>query len=519
MTTRQVQINSHENKNLIYFPQKQLEAQFALTHILAESEVSGETNQKILQTIGEGFDWELGELWRVDFGSQLLRLSDIWHVPTLDVTEFEEISRNTTFAPGVGLPGRVWATGRSVVWIEDITIDSNFPRASVASKAGLHSAVAFPLTERGNIIGVMAFLSKSIKPLEEKTYNIIADVGVRIGSFLNQKKAEELFLSSERRYKTLLEVTSDFVCMFNTDEHIFYLNKGGRKLIGLDINEKVKDLLISDCYPKWIHDRVLKEAIPNAINKNILSGESVLIHRNGSEIPVLQTIIAHRDNQKKVEFLSLMARDITKRINMEKELKQNFENLQKMLYGTIEAISLMCEMRDPYTAGHEKRVAKLACAIAKKIGLGENRIEGIHVSAYLHDIGKIASPAEILCKPSELNGHEYGIVKAHPEIGYRVLKNIKFPWPVASIVLQHHEVLNGTGYPAGIKGNDILLETRIITVADVVEAMAAHRPYRAALGIKEALRNISRGKGTLYDPKVVDVCIKLFRDEFFSFSV
>lgn len=290
-------------------------------------------------------------------------------------------------------------------------------------------------------------------------------------------------------------------------------------MLGIDINEKITNMCICDCYPKWAYCAIINEIIPAAIEKNIQSGESVLSHRDGQEIPVLQSIIAHRDAQGNVEFLSLMARNITERMNMEKELKQGLEDMQKALYGTVEAISLMCEMRDPYTTGHERRVAGLACAIAKKMGLNKNRIEGIQTSAFLHDIGKIAAPAEILCKPSELSGFEYGIIKAHPEIGYRILKNIKFPssMPVAHIVLQHHELLDGSGYPAGLKGEEILMESRIITVADVVEAMASHRPYRPALGIKEALRDISRNKDTLYDPNAVDICIQLFNSDAYCF--
>lgn len=513
-----LQTKSDKNCNLPYRAEKQQQdALFSLTHILAESATLREAAPKILQTICKGFDWELGELWCVDFDSDLLRLEDIWHVASLEASEFVELSRKTTFAPGIGLPGRAWVNGQPAIWINDVLTDSNFPRAPVAAKAGLHGAVAFPLTERGKIVGVIVFFSKRIKPQDKNTYHTIADIGIRIGSFMSQKKAEELLHASEHKYRTILEATIDFVCTFNADGRIIYINKGGRKLIGIDEAENFLHLSISDCYSKWMYDAIVNNAVSTAASKDIWVGEAVLQCRDGREIPVLQVIIVHKNLQGTVEYYSVIARDITERMKLEKELKKSLEDLQKTLDGTIEAIALMCEVRDPYTSGHEKRVAQLACAIAEEIGLSEDKRKGVHVSAFLHDIGKIAAPSEILCKPSELSVHEYSIVKTHSEVGYSILKNVKFPWPVAQIVLQHHEMLDGSGYPAGLKGEEILMEARVIAVADTVEAMVNHRPYRPALGINYALREISRNRGVLYDPKVVDACIKIFKGKWDPF--
>ncbi len=211
------------------------------------------------------------------------------------------------------------------------------------------------------------------------------------------------------------------------------------------------------------------------------------------------------------------AEEHRERKQAEKELKQSYEKLQKIMEGTINAIGNIVETRDPYTAGHQKKVSQLATFIAQEMKLPQDKIEGIRISSLVHDIGKISIPAEILSKPTKLNEIEYSLIKDHSQIGYDILKNIDFLWPVAQIVLQHHERLDGSGYPQSLKGNDILLEAKIMGVADVVEAMSSHRPYRPALGIGKALEEISQNKGIIYDPKVVAVCLKLFKEKGFKF--
>ena len=194
------------------------------------------------------------------------------------------------------------------------------------------------------------------------------------------------------------------------------------------------------------------------------------------------------------------------------------EILRSSLEDSIKAIAGTVEMRDPYTAGHQRRVGELAAAIAQELGLPAHTIHGIELAASIHDLGKISVPAEILSKPSKLTDVEYMLLKNHAQAGYDILKDIKFPWPIATMVFQHHERLDGSGYPQGLKGDPILLESRIMAVADVVEAMASHRPYRAALGIELALKEIEQGRGTAYDAAVVDACLRLFAEKRFAFS-
>lgn len=206
------------------------------------------------------------------------------------------------------------------------------------------------------------------------------------------------------------------------------------------------------------------------------------------------------------------ARDVTERRKIEEELRHSSEKLRKAMEGTIQSMALTSETRDPYTAGHQNRVSKLACAIAREMGLPEDKIEGIRVSGTLHDIGKIFVPAEILSKPGKLRPNEINLLKDHADVGYELLKNIEFPWPVAEIVYQHHERLDGSGYPRGLKGEEISMEARIMAVADVVEAMASHRPYRPAFSVEKALLEILQKKGVLYDAQVVDACLSLFNE-------
>ena len=214
---------------------------------------------------------------------------------------------------------------------------------------------------------------------------------------------------------------------------------------------------------------------------------------------------------------TLMAEGIA-RLKVEEELKLSYQKLKKAMDATIETMSKIVEAKDPYTAGHQQKVSQLATSIAKELNLPKDKVEGIRIASLIHDIGKIGLPTEILSKPTKLTDIEFSLIKEHPQIGSNILKSIDFTYPVAQIVLQHHERLNGSGYPNHLKTDKILMGARIIGVADVVEAMSSHRPYRPALGIEKALEEITQNKGTLYDPEVVDICLKLFKEKEFKFE-
>jgi len=211
-------------------------------------------------------------------------------------------------------------------------------------------------------------------------------------------------------------------------------------------------------------------------------------------------------------------RDITESRRSEEELQETLKTLRRALGGTIQAMALTVEKKDPYTAGHQQRVSDLARAIATEMRLPKQIIDGIRLAGSIHDIGKTCVPADILSKPGKLTDHEFGIIKTHPEVGFEILKGVRFPWPIAKTIYQHHERLDGTGYPRGLAGSDIIIEARVIAVADVVEAISTHRPYRAALGMNVAIDEIVRGCGTIYDADAVDTCLKLLTQKKYRFK-
>jgi len=202
--------------------------------------------------------------------------------------------------------------------------------------------------------------------------------------------------------------------------------------------------------------------------------------------------------------------DITQRIEAEERLEQSREKLRRTLGSAVQAMALTVETRDPYTAGHQRRVSDLARLIAEEMEIGPEGIEGIRTAGIIHDIGKISVPVETLSRPGELKDIEIGLIRCHPRVGFDILKDIEFPWPIAQIVFQHHERMDGSGYPRGLKGDELCMEAKILAVADVVEAMASNRPYRPGLGLKSALGEIALNRGRLYEPRAVDACMRVF---------
>jgi putative two-component system response regulator len=224
------------------------------------------------------------------------------------------------------------------------------------------------------------------------------------------------------------------------------------------------------------------------------------------------------------EFVARLKRVLAERRTLSQrnravdELQLNLNKLRRAMDGIVHAMSVAVELRDPYTAGHQQRVSNLACAIARSLGLSEDRIDGLRMASIIHDLGKLTIPAEILCKPGRLSNLEYELIKNHVQAGYDILKRIEFPWPLAEIILQHHERLDGSGYPHGLSGDAIVLEARIIAVSDVFETIASHRPYRPSLGVNKAIDELRLNKGKLYDPLVVETCLELFETRQFSFE-
>lgn len=230
----------------------------------------------------------------------------------------------------------------------------------------------------------------------------------------------------------------------------------------------------------------------------------------------------HKRDMSEEDFLTSIANTlagIIQRKHLDEERQDTLVKLRRAMGGSIQLLADTSEVRDPYTAGHQRGVANLAQAIATEMGLTRDQIDGIRMAGAIHDLGKLSVPSDILSKPAKLNDMEFNLIKIHPQVGYEILSKVEFPWPLAEIILQHHERMNGSGYPQGLSGEEILLEARILAVADVIEAMASHRPYRPALGIDKALEEIQENKGTLYDPDVVDACLKILKERKFELNM
>ncbi len=347
-----------------------------------------------------------------------------------------------------------------------------------------------------------------LKPFEER------ELQTTIEMALYKSKMEMRLREREQWLSTILRSIGDGIIAADGRGRIEFMNPLAEKLTGWPQGEALEKPL-GDVFaagiarPIWGDDSPQEAGDSEAVN--IVPLEGVLTARNGGSVPIEMTSapIRHHRREKGAAGSVYVFRDITRR-------KESEDQLRRALKGVVQAMSVTVEMRDPYTAGHQRRVSRLSVGIAREMGLPERQIEGIRMAGDIHDIGKIYVPAEILSKPGKLTDIEFTIIKTHPQVGYDILKNIEFPWPIADIVVQHHERLDGKGYPAGLKGDAILLEARIIIVADVVEAMSSHRPYRPAHGIDKALEEISLHRGTLYDAAVVDACLRLFKEKGFS---
>lgn len=329
-----------------------------------------------------------------------------------------------------------------------------------------------------------------------------------------QREAERMLKESEERYRTLVDLSPDAIIV-HQDAKLAFINKAGLKMVGAKKLEQVLGTPILDFMHPDYHERVIARAKKMVIDKK--------------PVPVAEEKIKRLDGTyMDAEFIGspityngrpaaqMVVHDITRRKKDEKKLAESFIKVRKMMEGVIQTMSRIVEMRDPYTAGHQQRVTKLACAIAEEMKIDPEEIERIRVAGLLHDVGKILIPTELLSKPGLLNDFEFSIIKNHAEAGSEILGNTEFEGDIIAIIVQHHERVNGTGYPRGLKDGEILLSAKILAVADVVEAMSSHRPYRPALGMDDALREIKTYRGTLYDEQVVDACIKLFNEKHFS---
>ena len=376
--------------------------------------------------------------------------------------------------------------------------------------AKLDKFLTVPVFFQGRIVAVAAVANKptDYDAADVKQLTLMMEVVWKIVE--RQRAAEELRLAAAK-WQTTFDAIGDAVALMDQEGNILQGNQAMVDLVGKPFSE----IIGRRCW-EVVHGTIgpIDDCPMVRMRQSRQREESVLPVGESWLKVAVDPILDEAGNL--TGAVHLIA-DITQLKRAEAEVQHSLEKLTKALNGTVLAVANTVEMRDPYTAGHQRRVAQLAGAIAQEMGFSAERVEGMRVLGCLHDIGKIAIPAEILSKPGRISPMEFTLIQDHPRVGYEIIKDIDFPFPLAEGILQHHERLNGSGYPQGISGPDIILEARILGVADVVEAMASHRPYRVALGIDKALEEISRNRGILYDPEVVDICLKLFTEKGFSF--
>ncbi|MET0106831.1 MAG: HD domain-containing phosphohydrolase [Sedimenticola sp.] len=362
---------------------------------------------------------------------------------------------------------------------------------------------------KGLKLGAVDYINKPFREEE-----VLARVKTQVELYRLRRHLARESEENKARYQRLVEGLQEeyFFYSYSPDGVFNYLSPSFEQVLGYPPAE------VESHYSKYLTDNVLNRDAAAHTEASLRgerqpSYEVEAYRRNGERcrLEVKETPLL--DERGILIAVEGIAHDISERIRAEKERLQHEKDQRRSLQQTVQAIALTLEQRDPYTAGHQRRVADLACAIAHELGLDADTIEGIHTGAAIHDIGKIQIPHEILAKPTRLDETELKMIQTHSEAGYSILKEVEFPWPVAQMIHQHHERLDGKGYPLALKGDAICLEARIIMVADVVEAMASDRPYRPAVGIEAALEEIEAGAGSRYDPDVAAACVNLFRNK------
>ncbi len=333
-----------------------------------------------------------------------------------------------------------------------------------------------------------------------------------------RKAAEKALQESEAKFRALVESTSDWIWEITEHAAYTYASPQVLDLLGYGVDEVIGKTPFDLMPPEQAEQMKARFDSIMADRKPFRLLENISLHKDGRVVFLETSGAPMFDAQGVFRGYRGIDRDITERKEAEKERHASAARLEQTLLQTIEAIASTVEARDAYTAGHQRRVATLASAIAREMGLSVDMIHGLYLAASIHDLGKIRIPAEILSKPGNLSQIEFELIKTHPQAGYDIIKEVQFPWPIAQMLLQHHEHLDGSGYPQGLKAGQILLEAKILTVADTVEAMSSHRPYRASLGLNAALDEVAAQRGVLYDAAVVDCCIALFKENRFTFE-
>jgi PAS domain S-box-containing protein len=345
----------------------------------------------------------------------------------------------------------------------------------------------------------------------------IAGADVVAHDITDRKRSEEALKRSEGKYRAIFENAIEGIYQATTEGRYVSVNPAFAKILGYKTPEELISSITDVASQVYVNPDERSELIKQlSVSDLVEEFEFQASRKDGTIIWLLANARVIRDEYGNIEYFEGRVQDITQRKCAEENLKHTLESLRKAFGATIQVMVSAVETRDPYTAGHQSRSADLSRAIATEMELSQDKIEGLRMAGSIHDIGKLSVPAEILSKPTKLTNLEFSLIKEHARTGYEMLKDVESPWPLAEIVYQHHERMDGSGYPRNLKGDEILIEARIMAVADVVESMASHRPYRPALGLNAALEEIEKNKGILYDDAVADTCLRLFREKGFQ---
>jgi PAS domain S-box-containing protein len=422
--------------------------------------------------------------------------------------------------------GAAIRTGKTQI-VDDIATDPRFePLRAEPLARGYRSAIALPLHMNAYIRGALTIYAPLPDAFDGEAASLLTklaeDLAFGIAALRMRKARDQAELDlkeSAEKLRAITEAAQDAVILVDARGAIVYWNSAAVRIFGYST-----EVAFGQDLHKFLPPPADQTDAAKGFARFAETGQGPILGRTleltalrngGGEFPVEVSVGAVKLGG---QWCAVgIVRDITERKRAEAERQLHIETERQAIVNTVQAIALTIEKRDPYTAGHERRVADLGVAIAREMRLPESQVEGLYMAGLIHDVGKIEVPAEILSRPGALSPAQFALVKTHCQAGYDIIKDIPTPWPLAAVALQHHERLDGSGYPNGLKGDDICIEARIMAVADVVEAMMSHRPYRAALGIDAALTEITAGRGTRFDAAAVDACIALFREKGFAF--
>jgi PAS domain S-box-containing protein/putative nucleotidyltransferase with HDIG domain len=432
-----------------------------------------------------------------------------------------DVSGNGASASRRGLTGRTLLSGTYVISNDFLNDRAMAPWHKAARRAGVRASAKFPIRQGGVVIGAISlyagepgfFSEDLVSTLDE----IANDVSFGLDNYVREtarRRAEEALRTAEDQFRSLVEQSIAGIDIIQ-DGAFAYVNPRFAEILGYG---SPAELIGRD--PLSIVAEADRSVVAENIRRRVegevpsLAYNFTAQRKDGALIDV-GAHGARASYRGRPAIIGLM-QDISEKKRAEELIQSYIVQLENTFMRTVELATTLSEIRDPYTAGHERRVGAIAAAIGAELGFDAHRVDGLRVTGYLHDIGKISIPTEILSKPGKLSAAELMLIKGHAQASYDILKKVEFPWPVADVALQHHERMDGGGYPQGLKGETILLEARIMAAADVIEAMSSHRPYRPGLGIDKALAEIERGRGIAYDTNVVDACLRVFREKHYQ---